>query len=130
MALHAQCAGRCGETIDLPRLVLVSDRPWPENDAPADCSWDEYARATFWLVRDYLDARESPVSTERRIDRAIWAARIGFLDLVYERSDQELAVATARSVRSIEAARADLRAALIRAGQRLPEPRRIPREFA
>lgn len=127
MAFHTQ-HGSGGGTQRLPRLVLVSDEPWPENPPPLDCSWDEYGRRMFWLVRDYLDAREEPKSIEHRIDRAIRVARIGFLDSAYEREDREIAIATGISVRSIEAARADLRAALIRADH-LPEPLPIPREF-
>jgi hypothetical protein len=128
MALHTHPTGRGGEQT-LPRLELVAD--WPRaSEAPSDCSWSEYARATFWLVREYLDALGSPASIDHRIARAIWAARIGFLDIAYERDDAELAIATGRSVRSIETARADLRAALIRAGRQLPEPQAIPQTFA
>lgn len=134
MALHAQHAGRDGgRSRGLPRLELVAEEPWPQaSGPPAGYTWSEYGRSVFWLVRCYLDARESPASVDRRIDRACWAARVGFLDIAYERSDQEMAIATARSVRSIEAARADLRAALIRVGRRLPDadPPSIPVEFA
>src|SRR4051794_9566390 len=114
MALHAHPIGARGEAVGdlLPRLELVADKPWTEVGAPpADCTWDEYSRSVYHLVRDYFDERQEPAAVEDRHARAIRAARIGLLDAVYEREDAEMAIASGMSIRSIGRYRADLRAA-------------------
>jgi hypothetical protein len=116
----------------LPHLESVFPKSWPSSDPPADWCWDDLFRSLYLVVREYLDERGDPVDREDRHKRAWQAASTGYAELRYERDSKEIANVKGVGVRTVERWRADLRAALIRAGIRtgreLPAPRPIPSE--
>jgi hypothetical protein len=98
-----------------PRLRLVSSEPWPVVGSMPDGGWSWCGRSIFWCVRGRLDEAGPPADARARRARhvrALRAARVGLLDVAYERTAAELADAMGVSKRSVEGWRADVRAGL------------------